>query len=730
MAGPVAWFKRRLADVVLTATLASQAPPVTGEVVEAARPRAVATAVAGPPLVTRAGFEYGIPSGGINEVRGQIGASTQSDRRTLLQQLYEAYLACPWSWAAVNAIARTITAGGVVAEWDNDDGEGDKQAPPKPPSVLAMERLFEYCNPREDVRQLLRGVITDLMVFADAFIEVVWLGSVPVGLYSLDAPSMYPIADEHGTISGYKQVTEFGQIAEFEPREVIHISLDSPRSGIFGVSPTQANLLPITSWLFAAACAKEVFRKGNPPNIHVDLPAAMSEGEITRWDAQYATRNIGPRNIGTPIITKGGGKIDELQQGSIKEYLEFLDQKRDEILAGYGVPPAKAGVIESGNLGGGTGEAQDKTFRVNTCDPIAELVMEKINFHLGAQGFGVTDWSFRFGSVDMRDSKTVEDIRDMRIRNGIYTLNKARTEVGEPPVDGGDNAVLVDKQNLVLWRDIEVMSTAGIASKAANTGLEPDDTPGEGQPFKLVKKEPEPVPPALAAAAALPPGADPALGVPGAPKKAPPVPGGGKVAAAGVVSKKAAKKAKKAAPKAPVEGAIDREWAELSEAWTAAYRQRLALALDELPAVAEHTGQATGGHDHHDKPDYRAVDLGIPGDLERVTVDPGTLHVDHDNYQRARDDEHVARIAAKGKGKLKGRLGLLARRDDGTLWIIDGQHHSAAAVVLGIKKMTYLVFDSTGPDLEARVFDAWQRWDNADNPALRGSDQQFAAAGA
>jgi hypothetical protein len=39
-----------------------------------------------------------------------------------------------------------------------------------------MERLFEYCNPREDVRQLLRGVITDLMVFADAFIEVVWLG--------------------------------------------------------------------------------------------------------------------------------------------------------------------------------------------------------------------------------------------------------------------------------------------------------------------------------------------------------------------------------------------------------------------------------------------------------------------------------------------------------------------------------------------------------------------------
>jgi hypothetical protein len=66
--------------------------------------------------------------------------------------------------------------------------------------VLAVERLFAYCNEREDIRQLMRGVITDLLVFGDAYIEVVWMGSIPVGLYSLDSPSMYPIADEHGRV--------------------------------------------------------------------------------------------------------------------------------------------------------------------------------------------------------------------------------------------------------------------------------------------------------------------------------------------------------------------------------------------------------------------------------------------------------------------------------------------------------------------------------------------------
>jgi phage portal protein BeeE len=223
-------------------------------------------------LPARAGFEYGIPAGGIDEYSQGTGTATQTDRRSLLNQLYEVYLSCPWAWACVNAISRTITAGGLVTDWDTDTGEGDEEAPDKPAEVLALERLLKFCNPQEDMRQLLRGVVADLLVFGDAYIEVVWIGGIPVSLYSLDCPSTFPLADQHGLVSGYVQTTEFGQRAEFEQREVIHISLDSPRSGVFGVSPTQAAQLPITAWLFTAATLKETFRKGNPPSLHVDSP--------------------------------------------------------------------------------------------------------------------------------------------------------------------------------------------------------------------------------------------------------------------------------------------------------------------------------------------------------------------------------------------------------------------------------------------------------------------------
>ncbi|KIF00864.1 hypothetical protein PL81_38780 [Streptomyces sp. RSD-27] len=441
----------------------------------------------------RSGFEYGIGPGGLTETQQGTSSFSGSDRRGTLTQLYDAYLACPWSWASVNAIARTVTAGGLVLDWVTDPGDTEAERPEKSPEVRLLERMLAFCNPRENIRQILRGALTDLLVFGDAFIEVVWVGNQPVALYSLDCPSMMPLADEHGNVTGYVQVTERGQRAVFEPREVIHISLDAPRSGLFGVSPTQAAMLPITSWLFASATSKEIFRKGSPPQIHVDFPASAQQADIRRWNAQYQQQNLGPRNIGNPISTKGGAQIQELAQSRTLDYLKFLEQRRDEIIAAYGVPPAKVGIIESGNLGGGTGESQDRTFMVNTCQPLAELILEALNYHLVLAGFGISDWQLKFADIDMRDSKVIEEIRDMRLRSGAWTLNRYRADINEPPVEGGDRAVLVDRSNVTQWDDMDAMSQAGVANRLRGTALAmkvaATDSPVE------LRDQPDPNPP-------------------------------------------------------------------------------------------------------------------------------------------------------------------------------------------------------------------------------------------
>jgi hypothetical protein len=433
------------------------------------------------------GYVEAIPRGGTRANQpGDFGGTT---RREFAGQLYQAYLSCPWSSACVDTVARTITAGGLKLVPDTDDDEGDKPTPAPTRDVLRMQSLLDRVNPREDIRQLYRGLLTDAQVFGDGFWEVVWYAGQPVALYSLDSPTMIPIADEHGTITGYTQVLDTGRTAMFEPHEVIQVSLDSPRGGVYGVGPTQKNLLAITTWIFTEALLKETMRKGNPPRLAVDFPIESADTDAEIWAQKYAVRNLGISNLGTPILSRGGVLIKEMQVDRIAEYLATLANQRDLILSGYGVPPSKVGVIESGNLGGGTGTSQDKTFRVNTCGPYDELALEKFNFNLTRVGFGIEGWKLRSGEVDWRDDKIVDDISSQRLRDGRWTLNRSRVAIGEPPVDGGDTPIFVERQLMMAWSDLDAYSAALITSLQAASAVPAAPAPVAAVPVAKPSKE-------------------------------------------------------------------------------------------------------------------------------------------------------------------------------------------------------------------------------------------------
>lgn len=324
---------------------------------------AAAPSIAPPTLaqVRRTGYEYGLP---LNIQNTSSLTSATSERQQVLAQLHQAYMSCNWVSASVDLIARTVTAGGLQAVAD-DDGTGTA---PATPQVTRLQRLMRFTNPREDMVQLLRNVATDLLLFGDAYLEVVYLLGEPVALYTLDATTMTVIADQHGEVSGYIQDVDGVRTARFDADQVIHISLDAPRGGLYGVSPAQKCLLPVTAWLFTMATLKECFRRGDPPRLHVDL-AHFQDSDVQRWREQYRVFNLGPKAVGEPVLTTGGGGVQVLDQRKVSDYLDADRQLRDQIIGAFGVPPAKLGIIETGNLGGGTGEAQDKALDLATPIP-------------------------------------------------------------------------------------------------------------------------------------------------------------------------------------------------------------------------------------------------------------------------------------------------------------------------------------------------------------------------
>ena len=317
----------------------------------------------------RAGFPTGIPLGGATEENpGETPVGSVVDRKAYMAQLLQAYLACPWSSTAVDAIARTCTAGGCMVIPTSTVTSGDKHPSP-PPGVEKVQNLLEFVNPQEDIRQLMRGVITDLMIFGDSFTEVVYAAGEPVALYPLDPITMTIESDEHGRVTGYKQTSETNRHASFEPHEIIHVKFDTPGNSLYGVSPTQKTILSITTWLFAKALIKDTMKRGDPVRMHVDWPMALSENERKKFQQQYNIRNLGARNIGNLFETKGGAQVRELGINQIDRWQNVIQQCRDEILSGYGVPPSKVGVIEAGNLGGGPGTAQDQAHPLGVLVP-------------------------------------------------------------------------------------------------------------------------------------------------------------------------------------------------------------------------------------------------------------------------------------------------------------------------------------------------------------------------
>jgi len=107
-----------------------------------------------------------------------------------------------------------------------------------------------------------------------------------------------------------------------------------------------------------------------------------------------------------------------------------------------------------------------------------------------------------------------------------------------------------------------------------------------------------------------------------------------------------------------------------------------------------------------DLSDYYNKLLGVS--LKLTSIDPNLVMNDHLHYQRNRIEEKVVH-AMKHWGKTDYNSGILALRPDGYYFSINGQHHSDAAVRLGVSSVDYYVFDSTGWEQEKTVFDLFQK---------------------
>lgn len=340
----------------------------------------------------------------------------------IFNQMYEQ---TSWVRAVVNVICKAVTARSYTLTPTKAGAEAKNSE--------TLQEFFSNCNPNDTLLEIIDDITRDVNVFGNAFVEVVYgPDGKPRELWNLDATTMRVVADEHGAILGYVQVPRYslrGQSrVEFAPREVIHFKLGTKGATLYGLSPLASLILPVTVDKYAQIYNRAFFVNGAKIKGAFIMKDSTPE-QVDRNREYMNARAKNPDSAHTDLVLEGD---IEFKQFSVAqkdmEFLELRQFTRNEILAVYGVPPSKVSIIDTGNIGSGTGEHQTQTFYEETIMPFQMRVAEKLTKHIIRDGFGIQDWGFQFNKRAI-DEKDQADIFSIYIQNGVLSPEEVRSLV-------------------------------------------------------------------------------------------------------------------------------------------------------------------------------------------------------------------------------------------------------------------------------------------------------------
>ena len=281
----------------------------------------------------------------------------------------------------------------------------------------------------ETFSSLIKQIVPSFKVTGDAFIEVnhdKLFDNVPNGFKFIPTELM-----GYDYNAGAWCIRNTGHI--FEPENLIHIYEPKIqiRGSKWGTSLIDTIAQNITLEVLGMNHNKDIFENhGLDPrgviSFDRDLKPQQVKDNILRLKKQKNKKGV----------ISGQGLTYQQTNNSNKdmEFLELIRYSRDCIITMFGVPPAKVDIIETANLGTGSGESQDKNFG-KVINGNCTVIEDAFNKNLGRSGFQEL---FEFIREDHENKLNRAEIEDKQLRNGTTFINEVRKGYGLPPVDWGN----------------------------------------------------------------------------------------------------------------------------------------------------------------------------------------------------------------------------------------------------------------------------------------------------
>lgn len=369
-------------------------------------------------------------------------------RGIFVKEFYEVYKKNYCVKTCVDAIAADVSKDGH--RWVRND---EYEATPEQEQLrIIAEKMISQPNPNMSEKDLFQQNAVDILIGADAFVEVVYkkvmqglqvVRRVPAQFWPIEGATMR-IDPENQTgklpeppKAAYLQKVGTSADVKFDRDQVVHISEGNLSGRLYGTPRLLSAVLLIATQHSALLYNMRTFTGGKYPRAFVNVGMLQNEGDLDR------------------LIEKAQQQADDDPHGLIfleaqaLNLLKLIDSNRDmefmdlvkfverSICAVYRVPPIRIGIAEAGGAGIVVGATQMATYWDNV-EEVQRNIAEQYNLFFFRK-LGLKAWKLELvsGRPELYNEQAV--IEDYRIKNGSLTINEARMDHGLDPVRWGDD---------------------------------------------------------------------------------------------------------------------------------------------------------------------------------------------------------------------------------------------------------------------------------------------------
>lgn len=259
----------------------------------------------------------------------------------------DAYTLHVWAYACVRAIATNFASVGYRL-WMKKKVKGEvtwveDTANPILP-LLDMPNPYMTGN---DLREL-AAVMLEITGNAYIAIETDKVTN-KTELWPLPSPLVKIVTSRDRLIQKYVLEID-GKKIDYSPTEIIHVKNANPNSMLYGMGSITPLRLSLTQDFFAQSWNKFFFQNNARPDSVLEVEGRLDDAVRARMQRAWQKMYQGARNRGKTAILENGTKYREINRTQKEmEFVELRKMSREEILAGFGVPPVIVGIFEYAN---------------------------------------------------------------------------------------------------------------------------------------------------------------------------------------------------------------------------------------------------------------------------------------------------------------------------------------------------------------------------------------------